>query len=311
MCIAILEGPMQRKTIDRRAFCGTLAAVGLGIPGAPSAWGAPKRRLKVGHTGITWGFKPEDAVQAIHDVASLGYAGYETFGEVLDAWEPKGGLGKILDENRLPLISAYCNVNLTDPTRRKDEVDRIVRWAKLIRKYGGVTAVIGPNGVKRPSYDFKASKADIVSALNEIAGAVTDVGVIGALHQHTGTCVETRDEVYAVLDAVDTRVVKFGPDVGQLAKGGADPVQVVRDFLPLIRHTHLKDWNGGPNWAEYCPLGQGKVNIPAVLALFESSPEMKIVMVELDPSRNPPMTPLETARTSKQYLMSLGYKFRT
>jgi inosose dehydratase len=141
--------------------------------------------------------------------------------------------------------------------------------------------------------------------------AVADVGIIPALHQHTGTCIESRDEVYAVLEAVDTRYVKFGPDVGQLAKGGADPVKIVKDFLPLIRHVHLKDWNGGPHWSEYCPLGQGKVNVPAVLDLLEQGPELKIVMVELDPSANPPMAPLETARTSKEYLKTLGYTFRT
>jgi inosose dehydratase len=170
---------------------------------------------------------------------------------------------------------------------------------------------VGPNGVKRSSYDFKASKADIVAALNEMGKAVTDVGIIPALHQHTGTCIESRDEVYAVLEAVDTRYVKFGPDVGQLAKGGSDPVKIVKDFLPLIRHVHLKDWNGGPYWAEYCPLGQGKVNVPAVMDLLEQAPDLKVVMVELDPSANAPMAPLETARTSKEYLKSLGYTFRT
>ncbi len=271
---------------------------------------ATQRRLKIGHTGITWGFKPDDAAQAIHDVGSLGYAGYESFGEVIEAWESKGGIKRLLDSSEVPLISAYCNVNLTDPTKRKEETDKIVRWAKLIQKCGGVTAVVGPNGVKRAAYDFKASKADIVTSLNEMCKAVTDVGVIPALHQHTGTCIESRDEVYAVLEAVDTKYVKFGPDVGQLAKGGADPVKIVKDFLPLIRHVHLKDWNGGPHWAEYCPLGQGKVNVPAVLDLLEQGPELKIVMVELDPSANPPMAPLETARTSKEYLKTLGYTFR-
>jgi len=80
--------------------------------------------------------------------------------------------------------------------------------------------------VKRASYDFKASKNDIVSALNEICKAVDGAGITPALHQHTGTCIETRDEVYSVLESVDTRYVKFGPDVGQLAKGGVDPVKV-------------------------------------------------------------------------------------
>ena len=302
---------MQQR-LDRRSFIGRLgAAFGLAGQCVSIVSADAKRRLKIGHTGITWGFKPEDAAQAIHDVGSLGFAGYESFGEVIEAWELKGGIKRLLDSSEVPLISAYCNVNLTDPTKRKDETDKIVRWAKLIRQCGGVTSVVGPNGVKRSSYDFKASKADIVAALNEMGKAVSDVGVIPALHQHTGTCIESRDEVYSVLEAVDTRYVKFGPDVGQLAKGGSDPVKVVKDFLPLIRHVHLKDWNGGPHWAEYCPLGQGKVNVPAVMDLLEQAPDMKIVMVELDPSANAPMTPVETARTSKEYLKSLGYTFRT
>ena len=290
--------------MDRRTFLGGMAAT-------LAASAQPKRRLLIGHTGITWGFKPDDAPGAIHDVASLGYHGYETFGDYLDVWEQKGGLKAVLDENSLPLISAYCSVNLADPAKRADQVSTAVRWAKLIQKCGGVTAVIGPNGVRRNAYDFKAAKQDIIAALNEIGKAVTDTGITPALHQHTGTCIESRDEVYAVLEAVDTRNMKFGPDVGQLAKGGSDPVQVVKDFLPLIRHVHLKDWNGGPAWEGYCPLGQGKVDVPGVLNLFEQSPEMKIVMVELDGTRNAPTPPFETARISKDYLKKLGYMFRS
>ena len=139
---------------------------------------AAPRRLKIGHTGITWGFKPEDAEPAVKDVASLGYAGYESFGNVLEAWEAKGGLGRVLVAAGLPLISAYCGVNLTEPAMRKAEVDKIVRWGGLIRKCGGSIAVIGPNGVKRPGYDFAASKASIVASLNEIAKALSRAALI-------------------------------------------------------------------------------------------------------------------------------------
>jgi inosose dehydratase len=294
--------------IDRRTFLHR-ASFGAALTAISSA--AAKPHLKIGHTGITWGFKPEDAGVAIPDVASLGYQGYESFGEVLEAWEPKGGLKKVLAANSLSLISAYCNVNLTEPEKRPEEIKRAVLWANLIKNAGGATAVIGPNGVKRSAYNFKAAKAEIVASLNEICKAVQETGITPVLHQHTGTCIESRDEVYSVLESVDTRWVKFGPDVGQLAKGGVDPVKVVKDFLPIIRHVHLKDWNGGPHWAQYCPLGQGKVDIPGVLSLLESSPHMKIIMVELDPSPNPPYPPRETARISKEYLMKQGYLFQS
>jgi inosose dehydratase len=303
----------MERMMNRREF-STALAVGLGAASMPALWAQSGRRLRVGHTGITWGFAPADAERAIKDVASLGYHGFESFGGVLENWEQKGGLDQLLKAANLPLRSAYCPVNLTDPARRAAEVEKIVRWGQLIKKCGGSVAVIGPNSVPRQTYDFNAHRADIITALNDMGKALTDIGVVGALHQHTGTCIESRDETYAVMEAVDTRVVKFGPDVGQLQKGGSDPVQVVRDFQSITHHVHMKDFNGGPDWLGYCPLGQGKVNVEAIAGLLEASGNDIMIMVELDPNegdRPMPITPLETARISKAYMHKIGYSFRT
>ena len=297
----------MEPTLTRRDLA---RCVTLGIAARTRLFSATEaaRKLRIGHTGITWG---NDSEQAVKDIAGLGYYGFETFGNVLEAWDAKGGLKPVLDQYKLPLISAYCSCNLVDPDKRQDELDKMARWAALIKKCGGSVSVVGPNGVKRESYDFKSSKATIISRLNETAKMLTDLGVTPVLHQHTGTCIETRDEVYAVLDAVDTRYLKFGPDIGQLAKGGSDPVQVVKDYLPLVRHMHLKDFNGGEHFLGYCPLGQGKVNIPAILDMLEKANTQAMIMVELDPSKEMPMPPLQTAQISKDYLRSLGYRFRT
>ncbi len=296
-------------TVDRRTFTRTLA-VAVAAAAMPPLHAQKARRLKAGHTGITWGFSPAGAELAIKDVGALGFHGYESFGNVLEAWEPKGGLKTLLDAAGLPLHSAYCPVNLTDPAQRKEEIAKIVRWAGLIRKCGGTVAVIGPNNVKRPEYVFADHKANIVQALNDMGKALQDTGVVGALHQHTGTCVETRDETYAVMQAVDTRYVKFGPDVGQLQKGGVDPVQVVKDFLPVIRHVHLKDFDGGPDYLGYCPLGQGHVNLGAIVDLLDGSGNDMMIMAELDPSPKMPLAPLEAARINRNCLQKLGYAFR-
>jgi inosose dehydratase len=295
----------MKRELSRREF-SLATGLGLGMLSLRSAQGAPARRLKMGYTGITWR-GPEEAIK---DIASLGYYGFEPFGNVLEQWESQGGMGRLLEQAKLPLISAYCGTNLSDPAQRTAEIEKLVRWGKLIKKYGGTTAVIGPNFRGR-NYDFAAAKPNIVAALNEMCKALADIGITGVLHQHTGTTVETRDEVYAVMEAVDTKHVKFGPDVGQLQKGGSDPVKVVKDFLPLIRHVHLKDYDGGPYWANYCPLGRGKVDLPAVLNLLEQQQELKIVMVELDSGGNPPLTPIQAAEASKEYLKKLGYTFRS
>jgi inosose dehydratase len=296
-------------SLDRRTFTKTLA-LGLAGTAVPVLNAQKSRRLKVGHTGITWGFSPADAEKAIADTASLGFHGYESFGNVLEAWEAKGGLDKVLDAAKLPLQSAYCPVNLTDATKRSAEVATIVRWGQLIKKCGGTVAVIGPNGVRRSEFTLADHKNNIVQALNDIGKALTDIGIVGVLHPHTGTCIETRDETYAVMEAVDTRYVKFGPDVGQLQKGGADPVKVVKDFLPTVRHVHMKDFDGGPHYEAYCPLGLGQVDIAALCDLLEGSGNELMIMCELDPSKGMPLPPLESARINKQTLQKLGYAFR-
>jgi inosose dehydratase len=294
---------------SRRDFCRTMG-VGVGaalVTGCALAAEAPKRRLKIGHTGITW--PDAEVATAIKELGALGYEGFETFGWVAEPWEAKGSLAPHLKEANLPLISEYCSIALHDPAKRKTEIEKLVGFGRTIKKLGGSVCVVGPGSVQRNTYNFAASKADIVTTLNEVSKALTDIGVIAALHPHTGTSIMTRDEVYAVLEAADTKVVKFCPDVGQLAKADADPVKIVKDFLPLVRHAHVKDYNGGEAFLGYCPVGQGRVDIPAIMDLLEKA-EMKIAMVELDSSRTMPITAAETARIAKSTLQKLGYTFR-
>jgi inosose dehydratase len=292
-----------------------IKAVGIGIAAAylraPVVQSAPVRRLKVGQTSINWGFKVESVEPGLRDSAKLGYWGYESYSDSVEPIDQNPGWSNLLEQYKIPMPSSYFNFNLTDPTVRKAQVEKAIRLGQILKKSGGITAVIGPNGVNRATYDFKAAKNDVVATLNEISKALTDLGLAAALHQHTGTCVDSRDQVYAVLDAVDTRVVKFGPDVGQLQKSGTDPVPVLKDFQSLLRNIHLKDYLGERYWAGYCPLGQGKVDLPAVMDVLEKAGGLQYVMVELDGGGRGPMEPFECAKTSKEYLEKLGYTFRS
>jgi inosose dehydratase len=254
---------------------------------------------------------PDNLAPAVKDMGALGFHGFETFTAILEEWDKRGTIGELLATNKIPLISCYAPMQVTDPAVRKDEIAKLTRWATLVKKHGGRFVVLAPNGMKREGYDFKAHRANIVAALNDYAKVVTDLGLGTGLHQHTGTAVETRDETYAIMETVDTRILKFAPDVGQLQKGGANAAQVVKDFLPITVHMHLKDFSGGEHFLGYCPLGQGKVDLKGILDMVEGANPKANIMVELDGSANQPYTPLETAQISKAYLEKLGYKFRT
>ena len=291
---------------------GRAGAPPTGAP-TPAAAGAARGEVDPGLAPPPPVPRPVDlaASEAIfQDVASLGFYGLELFSWQIDGLEAAGHLGGLIERHRLPLVSSYTGINLTDPAQRQASIASAVATARTMKKHGGRIIVVGPNG-RGQNFVFADHKANIVTTLNEAGKAIADVGLTAVLHQHTGTCVETRDETYAVMEAVDPRVMKFGPDIGQLQKGGVDPVQVVKDFLPLIHHVHLKDWVGGPAMAGYCPLGQGKVDLAAILKILDGRPMDGMVMVELDRGGQMPMTPRETAVIAKAYLQSQGASFRS
>jgi inosose dehydratase len=271
------------------------------------------RRLKIGCTALVWSALPrwpENLEPAIKDMAELGFHCFETFAEVLEAWDNKGTLGELIAKYRIPLRSGYQTVNVIDPAARKETIERIVHRAKVIRKHGGDFMVLAPNGVKRAEFKFADHKSNIISALNDYSKAGNDAGVGTGLHQHTGTAIDSEDEVYTVMRAVDTRYCKFAPDVGQLQKGGSDAAKVVKDFASILVHMHLKDFAGGEYFAGYCPLGQGRVDLGGILDTMEKARHPVNIMVELDPSPNAPTSPRQTAEISKAFLLKQGYKFR-
>lgn len=299
----------------RDVLTGLSVAAALPFAGCATHATAPAPRRRIGHTGITWGYSADNVPDAIRDVGALGFHGFESFGSVLEAWQARGGLRAQLEVQSLPLIGAYCPLMLSDPAQRQQEVQKAVRWGRLIRDYGGRIAVIGPDNVDRQRFDFFARRVDIITALNEIGRALADVGVTAALHQHTGSCITTRDETWAVMGGVDTRYVKLCPDTGELLAAGIDPLAFIRVFGELIAHVHIKDYDGGAKHDGYAPVGAGKVNVTAVMSALEALSGDFMVMAELNPdqpsNRADPTTPRRLAQQSKAAFETMGYRFRS
>lgn len=272
------------------------------------------RYRRIGYTGITWGYSPDDAPNAIRDVGELGFRGFESFGSVLEAWESHGGLHAQLEAQQLPLIGAYCPMNLTDPAQRADEVRKIVRWGLLISNYGGTVAAIGPDKVDRQNFDFAAHRTNIVTTLNDIGLALTDIGITAALTPHTGSCIMTRDEIRAAMESTNSRDVQLCPDTGELLAAGVDPLETIWYFRDIIAHVHVKDYDGGTHHDGFAAVGRGKLKVRAIMDALEELPGQFSVMAELnpDPAENKadPATPRRAAAQAKSTFEKLGYRFR-
>src|ERR1700688_245878 len=157
----------------------------------------PASKLRIGYTCITWNTFPsrsgDDATLdlALKDIAAEGFWYFETFPEILDNWDQHGKLEPLIAEHKVPLLSGYITGDLVNPSARIDEIARISRLSTVVKKFKGSYIVLAPNGVNRDTYNFQEHRADIISALNDYAAAITDLGFRTGLHQHTGTCIES------------------------------------------------------------------------------------------------------------------------
>jgi inosose dehydratase len=281
------------------------------------------RQFHVGHTGITWGYDLTTVEQAVKDVAELGYAAFETFGWIIEPMEKEkpGSFRELLARYGLPLGSVYCNTGFVDPADAGGDVEQVLRWAQLAKQLGAQTVVLQGAGKRPPpGYDYRA----LAGVFSDIGHRVQDIGMIAAIHPHTGTLIETREEIDAVMGAVDPQAVFFAPDTGQIVKGGSDIMQVLGAYGALVRHVHLKDYIGGPvqrdaegkeidptGYVGYTPIGHGALPMPAIFRFLEEIDFHDLVMVELDYTPRSPRPAREAAAMSKRYLQeTLGQAFR-
>ena len=305
---------VTRRNFIKIAGMGSLAS--LVDPSSAFALAKASKRHKVGATFILWGYGADALEPSLRDMSTLGYHAFETFGNVIEEWENnRGGFSQVVQKHGIPIVSAFCTTDIIDPSKRKDDLKKLIRWAKLLKQNGGKLVEYCPSSVKREGFNYKDHKQNMLDSMNEAARAVVDEGLVCALHPHTGTPIETEEEVYFVMENINTTYMKFGPDVGQLQKGGADPVKIVKDFMPLIEHVHLKDYEGGDNgYLGYAPLGEGKVDIKKIMKMLEQrrGDMAGMIMFELDSDRKikPKLSDYDAAKLSRDYLIKLGYKFK-
>jgi len=306
---------MNNQNLNRREFIKLTGMAGASAMIAPSLlMEEAAKKGEIGSTFILWGYGTNNLEPALADMSKLGYHAFETFGNVIEEYEDKrGGLKPVIDKYGVPIVSAFCGSNVLDPSKRPDDAKKMIRWCQILKANGGRVIEYCPNG-SRKGYDYKEHKKDLIDSMNEIAKVITDQGLVCALHPHTGTPIETQEEVYFIMENLDTRYMKFGPDVGQLAKGGGDPVKICKDFMPLIEHVHLKDYAGGDNgYLGYAPLGQGHVDLKKILKMLEvrRGKMAGMIMFELDSDRKikTPLTEFEAAQVSRDFCKKLGYKF--
>jgi inosose dehydratase len=255
-----------------------------------------ERSTRIASAPVTWGVwerttDRDDLIPAdrlLDAVAALGFAGIEL-------GPPHYLSPEQLQAAGLELVGGFAPLHLTDPEAfRQDLVDWVDPIAEVLAATGARGPVVladaeTPDRVaasgrteeqRRTALRGDALKRAL-ELVQEAAERCRAKGVDAVFHHHTATHFESPEEIADFVAGTD---VQLCFDTGHCAVGGGDPLELARELAPRIGHLHLKDvdpdlleqvrtggtsveraWDAGL----FCPMGEGMVDVSAVLALPE------------------------------------------
>ena len=268
-------------------------------------------KYRIGHSGITWGFDATTAEQTVRELAELGYSSYETMAHIIEQYEEeyKEGFDDLLRRYKMPFSAVYCKVLFPNPDSTPEIIDTVAGQAKHGGELGCTTLILqaGSGRSKTGPVTESSEWRAMGEVFGEIARRAREFGLVTTIHPHTGTLVETLDEIDSILGCVDPDLVFFAPDTGHIAKGGGDPVEIFKRYRSQIRHVHLKDYGGGgeTGYMGFQPVGFGMVDVPAIFEVLDGVAYDRWISVELNGTPHSPRSPKAAAAMSKRYLSDL------
>jgi inosose dehydratase len=268
---------------------------------------AATAKITVGYAAITWG---GNDVQAIDDVASLGFKGIQLRSSAVDRFADKPAELKALLQQRHLTMAVLSSGNIRlDPAFEAEDLAKHTKNAQFVRAVGGLHLQVldePPKGKTLAAEDFKR----MGRLLTELGKRTADVGIPLVYHNHMNSMSQPPEGTAAIMDASDPKYVRLLLDVAHCQQGGGDPVKAVTQYRDRIQVVHLKDVvspapavDGAPprpyQWVE---LGRGTVNLKGVLEALNQIGFQGWGIIELDSVPDKSRTPKDCAVINRDYV---------
>ena len=232
-----------------------------------------------------------------------------------------------LDARGLEMVGAFVGL----PFRDADRYDEAMEWgltiAHRLHAAGGRLLIAAEAGDDRRRGEAghvneaagltDEQWANLAKGLHDLADRIAPLGMSVVFHNHVGTYVETPAETARLLDETDPAKVGWCLDIGHLAYGGGNSLEMLGTYGDRVRHIHLKDVDGailaraqadGLSFGDalkayiFPPLGEGIAQVPECVAALLASGYDGWFVLEQDTCSGDPK---DVARVNREYLEAL------
>lgn len=294
--------------------------------------------IRMATAPVSWGImevegwaRQQSYGEVLDEMVQAGYRGTELgpYGFLpTDPEELKGELAK----RDLALLGAFVPLPLGRPVAHAEGMRDALATARLLAANGAPYLVLADEmnprrmaiaGSAGPQDGFTEAQWEGAQKLIScIARTARELGVRSVFHHHSGTYIETPQEVARLLELTDPDLLGICLDTGHYFYGGGDPVEFARTHAARIGHLHLKDiradvlervrreripYLDAIRTGVFCELGQGNVDLAGVIRELDQAGFDGWAVFEQDVDPTIPGTdPLASATRSREYLQRVA-----
>lgn len=249
----------------------------------------------------------ENMAEAMEQVAVAGFAGFEpSIDSIIDI----GKIQPFLSKNQLKSRSIYVNSVLHDPEESEDNVDAIIRLAKMAKALGVEIVVTNPAPIKWGGDEDKtdAQLRSQAEALNQLGAGLREAGLALAYHNHDAEMRNSAREFHHMMLGTDPEHVKLCLDAHWIYRGSGNSevalFDIVRLYQDRIVELHLRQSEKGI-WTE--AFGEGDIDYQQLAAMLKEKDQHPHLVLEQAIEEGSPntLTAVEAHRIGLAYIQEI------
>lgn len=194
---------------------------------------------------------------------------------------------ELLEQNNLELVFGFSmpfalpDMAFKLMENKKDEMFDLAHdfKCKVVRVIGGVVL---PNPVHKPIHVTVSRGSEVRNVARRLKSFVEDAALEGltvALENHSDY---KTDEMLQILDLVEHDALKITFDTGNALYHREDPVETAGKLAPYAVYTHIKDMKYTGPFLMSVPLGQGEVDVHAIVNILKKNDYQGLYSIEVD-----------------------------
>lgn len=214
-------------------------------------------------------------------------------------WKSPEALKECLDKKNiqfaaLALPLPWINDKETDEER--ETAERAIRFVQCMT--GSILVLC--HLPEKNRFNLKERQKNQIQCVRAVAERAHEKGVITAFHPNSseGSVFRTADDYEILMDGIANSSLGFAPDVGHIAHGDMNPLEVLKKYREKIKHVHFKDMDNKGVWRA---MGKGNVDFSGIVSYLKDTEYEGWIVIE-EESADAEKTPDQAAYANGRYL---------